>query len=507
MAASYPTSAKTWTPVADTTDTIMADHINDAYEEIIAVETDLLNSKSSLANNLVSKGASASSTESLSDLVAKVLDIPSWEYVSDWLDVRNAAADSIEILFADTGVHTAAFKVTTSAGQYHVDWGDTTSNDINSDALAEHVYTFGAGTACTLGYTTWKITITAAGGNITRFYVQPNSTQTQINYPGYLAACFNTPSLNSFVNAFYTTTGADVKCSLLEYFKMAATATSVTNSSYAFTNCYRLQYVDVSGFTQVTDASGMFNSCYALRGIDVSAMTKIQSGNAMFNACYSLQSLDLSAINSFTDIAQMCRSCYCLGSITFNASLNNVTTFQYGCYSCLALRSVNISMMVNTANLDYAFQNCYNLISANLAGLTDVTSMISCFNACGQLETCTMTNLGADAASTTATDAFSGCELLTSIAMASAKLETIGAYGASGKLNKTTAITFSASSAFGGAATQFKMTYNDMSAAQINTIFTALPSVAKTIDVTGCTGVATCDKTIATGKGWTVVPA
>jgi hypothetical protein len=87
-------------------------------------------------------------------------------------------------------------------------------------------------------------------------------------------------------------------------------------------------------------------------------------------------------------------------------------------------------------------------------------------------------------------------------------LAILGAFGASGKLNKTTAIAFHSSSAFGsGTSPQFKMQYNDMSAAQINAIFTALPSVSKTIDITGCTGAATCDKSIATGKGWTVIPA
>lgn len=75
MAASYPTSVKTWTPVADNTDDVMAAHVNEAYEEILAVETDLLASKSDLADNLTTMGRTAASTESLSALVAKVLDI------------------------------------------------------------------------------------------------------------------------------------------------------------------------------------------------------------------------------------------------------------------------------------------------------------------------------------------------------------------------------------------------------------------------------------------------
>lgn len=428
-----------------------------------------------------------------------------WTYPEDWPDIRWPINDSIELLYCDAGTHTAAFRVKTTAGQYHVDWGDGNTSDHNSDATAEHAYTAGAGTPCSRGYTTWKITITAASGNIDRFYVYPNSVQTQNNQSGILAACFNTPGLTSMANAFYYSSGAGVRCPFLEYFKMQRVAASVTNSSYAFTNCWRLMYANVDGLTGVTNASGMFNSCTSLLGVDLSKMTAIQTADSLFAYCYSLKYADFSAQTEFTAINQICRQCGNLGSIKFAASLPNVTTFEYGCYACLTLRTVDISGMINVTNLNYAFQNCYNLQTADLDGLTDVTTMISCFNGCYNLETLSATNFAADAASVVGTDAFALCELLTSIAMAGAKFTVLGAYGASGKLNKATTITFHASSTFSGASPQFKMIYNDMSAAQINAIFTALPTVTgKTIDITGCTGAATCDSSIATGKGWTV---
>jgi len=45
MAASYPNSVKSWTPVVDDVDTIDAAHMNEAYEEIIAIETELIENK------------------------------------------------------------------------------------------------------------------------------------------------------------------------------------------------------------------------------------------------------------------------------------------------------------------------------------------------------------------------------------------------------------------------------------------------------------------------------
>ena len=43
--ASYPDSIKTWTPVVDLEDEILAEHVNGAYEEIIAIQTELKEKK------------------------------------------------------------------------------------------------------------------------------------------------------------------------------------------------------------------------------------------------------------------------------------------------------------------------------------------------------------------------------------------------------------------------------------------------------------------------------
>lgn len=61
-----------------------------------------------------------------------------------------------------------------------------------------------------------------------------------------------------------------------------------------------------------------------------------------------------------------------------------------------------------------------------------------------------------------------------------------------------------ANSAYSGSAPQLTL-YGNMNATELNRIFTALPTVTgKTIDVRGNPGYSTCNKTIATAKGWTV---
>lgn len=81
---------------------------------------------------------------------------------------------------------------------------------------------------------------------------------------------------------------------------------------------------------------------------------------------------------------------------------------------------------------------------------------------------------------------------------------TLG-YNASYKFNNVTTLNIDwANSSYAGASPQILIAAN-LSAAELNRIMGLLPSVAKTIDIRYCTGYATCDKTIAQAKGWTVL--
>lgn len=58
---------------------------------------------------------------------------------------------------------------------------------------------------------------------------------------------------------------------------------------------------------------------------------------------------------------------------------------------------------------------------------------------------------------------------------------------------------------YAGTSPQINVSYTDLGASALDQLFTDLPTVtAKTINITGCPGAATCNRTIATGKGWTV---
>ena len=155
------------------------------------------------------------------------------------------------------------------------------------------------------------------------------------------------------------------------------------------------------------------------------------------------------------------------------------------------------------------FEFCYSLFEVNLNSITNVTSAANMFKYCYSLCFITATNFASNADSVSCSVTFDECEALSVINLPNAKVTRLCAKGASGKLNKLTSVTFHPSSTFSSTtAPQLDLQYTTLTAEQINTIFTALPTVtSKTVNVKGCIGAATCDTSIATAKGWTVVKA
>jgi hypothetical protein len=98
------------------------------------------------------------------------------------------------------------------------------------------------------------------------------------------------------------------------------------------------------------------------------------------------------------------------------------------------------------------------------------------------------------------------CEFLQTTITIASLISKIGIYGASGYKLKVTSIRLTnADSTFGGSSPQVNVSYTDLDATALNTLFGDLPTLTgKTIVIRGCTGAATCDTSIATGKGWTV---
>jgi len=521
---------------------------------------------------------------------------------SDWINIDNCDAGNINLLVADTSIATYAFVCTTSSGQYHVDWGDGTSSNVDGGSTAQHTYAIGTGQVCSRGYTTFKVVISPVIGNLLSFKVTNHSLANSPQTYGILACKCGAIYIASLSNAFYGSTNPVVKCTSLEWFKTSGTLVSCLNTTSMLGYCSSLQDVDLSGFTSVTNATDMFAYCYSildidispmvslvniyqtfsncsalqtlnakglanittigstflncqsLKNVDMSGMTSLQSTTRMFENCRSLKSVSMDGLSSVSTSDYMFSGCNSLleADLSSMTSLYNASSMFYYCYalkkvnlsglgklfyanamfgSCFSLPDADLSYMASLGRTPGMFLNCYNLQSVNLSGLNkitdsqqmfdhcfaiqyaDISDMIlvntasSMFAYCYSLQSISSNGFSTSATSLVADKMFSFCEQLATIDLSSAKLTYFEANGSSGFVTKLTSFILVSSSTFAySSITQtLNLSYTSLSNTAIDAIFTALPNVvSKTVNITGSTGAATCTRSIATAKGWTV---
>ena len=212
--------------------------------------------------------------------------------------------------------------------------------------------------------------------------------------------------------------------------------------------------------------------------------------NAFYNTtdngvnCVDLQSCVIPTFASVSNTSSMFSYCYALSSITLPTSWGSVSNTSYMFSSCYSLKYITLptswGSVSNTRNM---FASCYSLKYIN-----------------------NIDYLGSISVACDFTDFAKDCEFLQTTTTIASLISKIGIYGASGYKLKVTSIRLTnASSTFGGSSQQVNVSYTDLDATALNTLFGDLPTLTgKTIVITGCTGAATCDTSIATGKGWTV---
>ena len=199
-------------------------------------------------------------------------------------------------------------------------------------------------------------------------------------------------------------------------------------------------------------------------------------GNAgtLANLCFSfykLQKFEIGNIASVTSTQNMFQNCFTLTTVPlFNtANITNMSSMFGGCYS---LQTVPLFNTANVTNMQYMFQNCYFLQTVPLFNTVSVQSMQSMFQNCQLLKSVTL-NL-------------SSVSILTSTFSGTTNIETL---------------------ILSGCRYGFNIANNEMSASALNALFTSLGTAvgSQTITITGNPGASTCDTTIATSKGFTVV--
>jgi surface protein len=314
-----------------------------------------------------------------------------WTRPADWLtmpDIKTTDND-IAILHAvwDNDSNYAAFRCTTSAGDYDVDWGDGTITSHASNTTAEHQYDYatydtGNATLSTRGYKQAIIRITPATGTLATFSSNFRYTgQNQIYSTGFLDVLMSMPS---------ATTGASIlfQSSLVSnrYMERVHILNSggMTSALNMFLSCTTLQTVPLFDTSSVTVMQSMFQSCSALQTVPLFDTSSVTNMTFMFRDCPSLQSVPLFDTSSVTFMSQTFTNCRSLQSVPlFDTSS---VTFMEGLFiGCSSLQSLPLFDTSSVTNMKDMFNGCNALQEIPAFVTTSVTNMVNFAVSCSSM--------------------------------------------------------------------------------------------------------------------------
>ena len=144
---------------------------------------------------------------------------------------------------------------------------------------------------------------------------------------------------------------------------------------------------------------------------------------------------------------------------------------------CSSLKEVIAGNMASLTSLYFAFLDCVTIDHIAIGNCPQLTGAPSAFNSCRTL-------VKLEIGQTPLLKDFTNIQ----------------------NANSLRALVFNGCNFAAGAAAPIALNFSGLDAAALNALFTSLDTVtAKTITVTGSVGASSCDTSIATAKGWTVV--
>jgi hypothetical protein len=454
----------------------------------------------------------------------------SWARPTEWLAMPEMTASDqrIAMLVAvkDNDMNVVWFYISTTNG-FTVDWGDGVVENVSAGAkIIGHKYQYSTSdltdTSNTLGYKQALVDITISTGSISQLFLSSNVVPTDLFASGYLYS----------TSYDYAIDIKEIKCSLpasntiqfggansiIMAEKVTCLAYGGTSAASMFNNMPMLQIIDMN-LSAITDYSSCFTNCYSLKTVPQLNNTGLAGYSNAFQNCYSL--ITIPAFHSASSLSSAfsgCRSleyvptvvgrltatsgtifsaCSNLRKATIDITSNTGYSNTGLCSNCSSIVEVVIIAFDTTSHAS-AFQNCASL--KKIAGITNntktVTSTASMFSGCNSLEVAPL--FDTSSVTSNMSSMFSNC----------LNLKTIPAYSTA----SCTAMGTFCNSAYSVTRilTPIKFTNSianlKLSADALNELFTILPTVTgQTLTITGNPGTDTCNTSIATAKGWTVV--
>lgn len=464
---------------------------------------------------------------------------------------------------ADSNYVALMIRLQNTGHSYFVDWGDGNVTRHAHNTNAQYQYNWAnidSATETPQGYR--QVVIQAypqTGGTMTMFdlrpgYVASGVTLNNQRSSGWLDIRISGPELTQLYIGQYATN--NFRNYMLK--QVHVVGTTKVNNPGVFINCQAIERVIGTEWTEnITDATHFFSSNLCLRHIpllDTRKMTGMlyfcldarslerfpplntsnvtvfqqmfSEGGGQGGSLRSVPILNTSKVQNWTTTFERQRQLTSIPNLDFSAATNlfgtfsqctglryvppiiapNATTLQQTFNRCNSLESVPGLSAPNNTTLLNTFFDCYSLKNIPEMDTSKVRDFSSAFNGCFSIERLPSLNTSAGVTFTTM------CSGMISLAQAP-QFNLNGASAGStaagaGPLNGM----FSAGSLRIGTMlnTRRSISYANMilSATELNSIFTNLADVSAhgaTITITNNWGTATCNRSIATSKGWTVV--
>jgi len=293
---------------------------------------------------------------SYQDFLPAVQSGGGWQRPSDWLALPTVTSAEqkfvgLHAVFPD-GDNVCALLLTTSAGQYEVDWGDGTVTLYNSNVKAEHQYdysTISASTDCSRGYRQVLVTVTPVSGNILTINFQQRYTgRNQIYSTGWLDVIGSFPNASS--GQSITFGGASsVRQAMVEQVTWV-TIGSTTNVSSMFAGCIAMRSIPLFNTASVTTFDSMHNECFAIQTLPTYNLSAALSIAGFFQNCISIIEYPPLDTSNATNFNSMFRDTGSAPIPLYNMSnaLQCISMFQNSRASSIPLLDTSKCTQMNT---------------------------------------------------------------------------------------------------------------------------------------------------------------
>lgn len=159
---------------------------------------------------------------------------------------------------------------------------------------------------------------------------------------------------------------------------------NVTNGSYLFKGCTSLSNIEDLDISNATDVSYLFDGCTNLIVVDVNVQNATHV-SYLFNNCTNLKQVNI-VITNATNTLNMFYNCTKLENIS-QLDTSKVTNMSYMFYGNYNLEKIDISYynISSTSNSNYTFYNCYSLKELIIRGFGYISLNSNAFQNCYHL--------------------------------------------------------------------------------------------------------------------------